>query len=115
LINAVDVFVFYTDVQYIRRGCINRNRILNRDKAESWEYINVPVKKATIENNIQEIEILHEEGWADKLKKKLTFRYSKAPYFREVKDLLFATIDKGNGGKLSEFNIYSIRQICDYS
>lgn len=114
LINAVDIFVFYDDVQYIRRGWVNRNRILNRDRAQLWEYINVPVKKASRDSKIQDIEILNEEKWDEKLKKKLSLRYSRAPYFRDVKDLLFAVIDSGNRSKLSEYNIYSIGQICNY-
>ncbi|MBA7653693.1 hypothetical protein ES703_61550 [subsurface metagenome] len=114
LISAVDVFVFYIDVQYIRRGWINRNRILNRDKPELWEYINIPVKKTSRESKIQEIEIFDEEKWDEKLKKKLTLRYSKAPYFRYVKDLLFDIIERGNRDKLFELNICSVRQVCDY-
>ena len=32
LIKSVDVFVFFNDVQYIRRGWINRNRISENDQ-----------------------------------------------------------------------------------
>jgi hypothetical protein len=114
LISAVDAFVFYIDVQYIRRGWINRNRILNRDNAEHWQYINIPVKKTSRESDIQNIEIFNETRWDDDLKKTLTLRYSRAPHFRPTIDLLFDIIDKGNKGKLYEFNIYSLKQVCAY-
>lgn len=114
LINAVDLFVFYTDVQHIRRGWVNRNRILNRGSAAGWEYINVPVKKTSRESEIREIEIFNEEEWGDKLKKTLTLRYSRAPYFRQVKNLLFDVIDNGSREKLCQFNTYSLTQVCDY-
>ena len=44
LINAVDKFIFYDDVNYINRGWINRNRILvdGQDK-----YVIIPLKKAS--------------------------------------------------------------------
>jgi hypothetical protein len=114
LINAVDIFVFYVDVQYIRRGWINRNRILNRDKAESWEYINIPVKKTSRDSDIKDIDIFNETKWDDELKKTLTLRYSRAPQFMSTIDLLFDIIDKGNKDKLYEFNIYSLTQVCTY-
>ena len=41
LIESVDKFVFFDDVQYIRRGWVNRNKI--RVKNPLW--ITVPVKK----------------------------------------------------------------------
>jgi hypothetical protein len=114
LINAVDIFVFYVDVQYIRRGWINRNRILNRDRAEHWEYINIPVKKTSRDSDVKDIEIFNETKWDDELKKTLTLRYSRAPNFRSTIDLLFDIIDKGNKDKLYEFNIYSLKQVCAY-
>lgn len=114
LINAVDIFVFYVDVQYIRRGWINRNRILNRDRAEHWEYINIPVKKTSRDSDVKDIEIFNETKWDDELKKTLTLRYSRAPNFRSTIDLLFDIIDKGNKDKLHAFNIYSLKQVCTY-
>ena len=33
LINAVDIFVIYDDVNFIKQGYINRNNILQKQKA----------------------------------------------------------------------------------
>ena len=42
LINAVDKFIIYDDVNYIKRGWINRNNILINGKSN---LINLPIKK----------------------------------------------------------------------
>ena len=46
LIQAVDTFVFFDDVQFIKNGYINRNRILS----DKW--ITIPIKKASTYDNI---------------------------------------------------------------
>ena len=57
LIQSVDKFVFFDDVQYIRRGWVNRNKI--RQDNPLW--ITVPVKKTSRESPINKIEI--DNGW----------------------------------------------------
>ena len=42
LINAVDQFIIYDDIQYTKKGWINRNRILVNN---SDAYITLPLKK----------------------------------------------------------------------
>lgn len=56
LIEAVDIFVFLTDAQYIRRGWINRNLIKSPNKNDSI-YFTIPVKKTNRNSKINEIEI----------------------------------------------------------
>jgi len=70
LIASVDIFVFLTDVQYIRRGWINRNQV--RDHNSHLVYFTIPVKKTTRDSLINQIEI---DGiyWVEKHLK--TFRY----------------------------------------
>ena len=57
LIESVDKFVFFDDVQYIRRGWVNRNKI--RVKNPLW--ITVPVKKTNRETPINKIQI--DDDW----------------------------------------------------
>lgn len=64
LINSVDKFVFLNNVQYIRRGWVNRNRIRWND---TWKYITVPITKCSRDTLIQDIEISGEEWLADHL------------------------------------------------
>lgn len=64
LINSVDNFVFLNNVQYIRRGWVNRNRIRWND---TWKYITVPIAKCSRDTLIQDIEISGEEWLGDHL------------------------------------------------
>jgi len=76
LINAVDKFVYFDDVQYIRRGWVNRNRIKIVD---NWYYITVPVNKAPLSANINEVYIVEDEKEINKIKKSIENSYRKAP------------------------------------
>ena len=62
---------FFNDVQYIRRGWINRNRI-----SEDF-YITVPVKKAPQETLINQIKIDNTQNWHAKQCRALVSRYGK--------------------------------------
>lgn len=61
LIQKSDLFIFYTDVQYIQRGWVNRNRIRSPD---GWRHLTVPVKHAPLQTLIHEIKT--EENWLSK-------------------------------------------------
>ncbi|MEX2362011.1 MAG: WbqC family protein, partial [Balneolaceae bacterium] len=52
LIEAVDEFVFYDDVNYINRGWINRNKILINGEAK---YITIPCTDASQNKLILEV------------------------------------------------------------
>lgn len=64
LIRSVDKFVFLNNVQYIRRGWVNRNRI--RWNAD-WKYLTVPVVKCDRSTLIQDILISGKEWKIDHL------------------------------------------------
>src|SRR5690606_40212158 len=44
LINTVDVFVFYDDVNFIKKGWINRNNVLHGDKSTRFT---IPLRKVS--------------------------------------------------------------------
>jgi hypothetical protein len=85
LIGAVDKFVLYDDVSYINRGWINRNNILMNGKAALFT---VPLKDASQNRNIRDIELAAETRWREKLMKSLEMNYKKAPYFDQAYPLL---------------------------
>lgn len=74
LIRHVDVFVFFTDVQYIRRGWVNRNRI-RAANARGWEYLTVPVEHAPRSTPISDIRT--RPGWQADHRKKLEYAYGR--------------------------------------
>lgn len=83
LVNAVDDFVFYDDVNFIKQGWINRNNILINN---SKTLFTIPLKKASSFTEIKDTE-LHPQlfnKWKRKFLKSISQAYAKAPYFNEV-------------------------------
>ena len=88
LIHAVDRFVVYDDVAYIKQGWINRNRILINGKAS---FFNVPIKNASSFALIRDTLINdHQQHarWAEKLLKTFDNAYRRAPEFARVFPML---------------------------
>lgn len=85
LIKHVDQFILLDDVQFIRHGWIERNRILKPN--EGWQYIAVPLKKHCQKTLIKEIMIDNSTEWKKKIVAQLG-HYKKAPYFYKVLNLL---------------------------
>ncbi|MFN8348207.1 MAG: WbqC family protein [Spirosomataceae bacterium] len=78
LMNAVDKFVLYDDVNYINKGWINRNRILVNGK----DYLfTVPLKEASQNKLINEIYLSDDPKWRGKLLKTFEQAYKKAPFY----------------------------------
>jgi hypothetical protein len=110
LINAVDKFVIYDDVNYINKGWINRNQILINNKPS---IITVPLKGASQNKKINEIFVSSDEKWKSKMLRTIELSYKKAPFFNEV-FLLFQNILNSNYQTISQLNLQSIKLICNY-
>ncbi len=85
LVAAVDRFVFYDDVQYIKNGWINRNRILI---GGAPKYITVPLRHASASSHIDEVAIADGAGWKRKMIESLRHSYGGARYFGQIDDLV---------------------------
>jgi hypothetical protein len=81
LINAVDKYVIFDDVNYINRGWINRNRILVNGKNQ---YYNILMHDASQNKLINEIKLIKETKELDKSLQTLRMAYKNAPYFNET-------------------------------
>ncbi|MBN3790859.1 WbqC family protein [Burkholderia sp. Ac-20353] len=82
---AVDKFVFYDDVAFIKNGWINRNRILLGGHAH---YLTVPLVGASSSRRIDEVQIQPRERWQPKLRELLRHAYAKAPHYAGVTELV---------------------------
>ena len=86
LMNAVDEFVIYDNIEFTKKGWINRNRILvNGQEA----YITVPLRKDSDFLDVRERVL--SDTWPLEKKRilnRLTESYRKAPYYNEVYPLL---------------------------
>jgi hypothetical protein len=83
LINAVDKFILYDDVNYIKGGWINRNQILMSGKKN---YFTFELKDSSSFKKINQILVV---GRVDKLLKTIKQAYSKAPYFSNHRKNIF--------------------------
>ncbi|MES2795467.1 MAG: WbqC family protein [Bacteroidota bacterium] len=110
LINAVDEFILYDDVNYIKKGWINRNNVLLSGKASLFT---IPLKEASQNKLINEIEISQEGNWQNKLLKTIEQSYKKSPQFDEFFPILTKIIHYGETN-ISTYILHSIVQICNY-
>lgn len=110
LLNAADQFVVYDDVNYIKRGWINRNRILEEGKPL---YFNIPIRKASQNKRINQIEVNHDEKLKAKSLRTIELAYKKAPYFGQVYPLV-EEILRSEEKVLSEYILHSLKVICKY-
>ena len=110
LINAVDRYVIYDDVNFIKKGWINRNNILINGQPK---LINLQISKASQNKLINEIELLGNEKYNVKLLKTIKASYKKAPYYEEVFPLIKNIIEQDEKN-LAKFLAESIVEISKY-
>ena len=109
MIYASDIFVFYDDVNFIKRGWINRNRIAMND---TDLLITFPVKKASQNKLICDIERGEPKAYK-KVLKTVETAYSKAPFFSEVYPLLERVV-LADTPDIARFAATSVIEICHY-
>lgn len=80
LINSVDTFVIYDNIQYTKKGWINRNRYLLNGKDAIFT---IPIKKDSDYLNVNQ-RVLSDDFSPIKLLNQIKAAYSKAPYYSEV-------------------------------
>lgn len=110
LIDAVDTFIIYDDVNFIKRGWINRNSILLNGKAHK---INIPLQKISQNKKINEHFIVEDDSWKTKLLTTLQIAYKKAPCFAEVYPIIEDIIHQEEKN-IATFITYSLQRICAY-
>jgi len=89
LLGSVDRFVIYDDVNYIKGGWINRNRILINGKPS---YITAPLYQASYNKRICDVSLQSSPVWRKKMVKSIENAYRKAPFFSEVFPIIEKTI-----------------------
>ncbi|MEZ6062817.1 MAG: WbqC family protein [Planctomycetaceae bacterium] len=93
LIAATDRWVVFDTAQYIRRGWVNRNRVLSTGAA-GWKYVRVPVASGPRSRRIGDVQIAGDSGWREDMLRHLDcYRLRRAPYFDETHAFLAATLN----------------------
>jgi len=90
LINLVDEFILFDTVQFERHSWIERNRILKPNGG--WQYISVPLIKSKQNTPIKDMKINNEIKWQNRLLAQLVHYQKKAPYYKNIINLLSSII-----------------------
>ena len=107
LINLADIYVIADNMQYIKKGYINRNYILSNGKPHRFTlevrgvHLGTPINEVNVGNNTK------------KILKTIFHAYTKAPYFNEVYPMI-EEILLNNEKNLAKYVGYSIEKIADY-
>jgi hypothetical protein len=112
LIAASDKFIVYDNIQYTKKGWINRNRYLLND---SDALFTIPLRKASDYLNIIDREIDREVAsftFETKLMNKLRAAYKHAPYKNRLD--LIELIIKYREQNLFNYLYNSIKEICKF-
>ena len=111
LINAVDKFVIYDNIEYTKKGWINRNRIL---KEGVDLLISLPLKKDSDFLFVNQRYLA--EDWSkskQKLINSIKESYRKAPHFEDTFNLVQEIFNYSNSN-LFEFILHSVLQTCKF-
>ncbi|MCL4788134.1 MAG: WbqC family protein [Verrucomicrobia bacterium] len=112
LMHAVDTFVIYDDVSFIKKGWINRNRLLVNGQAR---FFTVPLVDASQNRRIRETMIA--TGPYEQFRRKffatLTQQYQKAPYYPETKEIAEAVLNM-HPLSIGDLARYSLEAVCAY-
>lgn len=109
LLNTVDKYVIYDNIQYTKKGWINRNRILQNGKDL---LISIPLEKESDYLDVKERFI--SEGFdRKKLLNQIRESYRKAPYVETVMPVMEGIINYDDRN-LFDFIFNSVEEICRY-
>ncbi|MEQ9298382.1 MAG: WbqC family protein [Cyclobacteriaceae bacterium] len=106
LMKISNIFVFYDDVNFIKGGWVNRNRILN---SSTPLFINAHIKGSSSNKKINEIGLNLDSKWRRKLLKTLIHSYGRAPFFNEVQPFIEMLV-MHPAQYISEFNIHILTE-----
>lgn len=110
LIEKSDFFILLDEVQFIRHGWIERNRILKQ--SGGWNYISVPLEKHSRDTLIRDIRIRNTEKWKEKILSQLVY-YKGAPNYYKIRKLVEAAIYPDYEG-IVQCNCQTLRMVCEY-
>ena len=110
LVNASDTFVFYDDVNFIKKGWINRNIIML--SGEPFRF-SIPLKRQSQNVLIKDTEVADLVKFADKFLAQLNSSYKNSPYKSSVLDYVKEVLN-GRHVSISEVAIASVELFFKY-
>ncbi len=111
LIFASDKFVFYDDVNYIKSGWINRNRILVHGEAR---FFTVPLRGASSFVPINQVEINEQNHkWRRKMLDTVRMAYGRAAY-RDIGVGLLEYVLESKCENIGDIARVSVKKVLEY-
>ena len=105
LIHSVEHFMFFDDVQYIKKSWMSRNRLLNIEKEEPY-FIRPTLIKPDYKALFTTVKLDNTDNWKVKIIEQLNGYKYKAPFFNQIK-ILIEEILETDYEYLTSFNINS--------
>jgi hypothetical protein len=113
LIANVDAWVVFDITQYTPKTWINRNLVLHPSSGANW--VSVPLKHASTSIKIHEARVLNGAATAESILGKLSHYRRKAPYSRQVEQIVKATFAaEGIDDSLASLNVAGLDAVCAY-
>ena len=104
LLKSCDVFVLYDDVNFIKKGWINRNRVMSSNGEVTFS---VPLVNLSQNSAINEVKVANFERFKGKFLRTIEQCYSKSTYFEIGFDYVNEVLES-DISSISEFASYSI-------
>lgn len=109
LIHSVEHFMFFDDVQYLKKSWMSRNRLLNIEKQEPY-YIRPTLIRPEYKDLYPTVKLDNTDNWKLKLLEQIKGYRNKAPFYSEILPLIEAILEIEHE-YLTAFNIESTIQI----
>jgi hypothetical protein len=110
LVQAADHFVFYDDVMFIKKGWINRNRILMQGNDFLFS---IPLEKQSQHKSIRQSTVAYGTEFPSKWLQQIESAYKKAPHFQEVLELIHRVIQE-NPVSIADLAAKSVMETWTY-
>lgn len=111
LMKYTDYFILFDTPQFIRKGFINRNRIL--DAKGKPLFVTAPIVGASRETRIKDTKISYTNNWFSKIYGQLTAYKKRAPYYEKVLELLH-DVESKHFLNITDLNAYTLDKTAQY-
>lgn len=112
LINRVDEFLLFEDVQYIRKGWVNRNRVLKNEGSDDTQFISIPINRGSRSDSISTKVVAAPTKWRNSVFGALA-SYRRAPFYQSTIDFVMDTLQH-DSSQLSEILAHTLIETCSY-
>ena len=106
LINAVDTYVFYDDVQWIR-GWINRHTILQNGQESK---IALATEKHSSRVNINQVQFTNNNEYKQEYLNKIKNAYQKSPHYKDIYPLIEEVVNHEDRN-VANLIAFSVKQL----